>query len=135
MTVVNTNAAMLEVLANCTCSPAPVWMMRQAGRYLPEYRELRAKANSFLDLCFNPAMAAEVTLQPVRRFDLDAAILFSDILLVPAGLGAGVGRQVARRGSEILRHGPANSLRLGGPLQCGRSAGPSQSNRSRRKTG
>lgn len=69
----------------------PIWLMRQAGRYLPEYRALRAQAGGFLDLCFQPELAAEATLQPIRRFHFDAAILFSDILVVPHALGQSVG--------------------------------------------
>jgi uroporphyrinogen decarboxylase len=77
----------LEVLSGHRQPVPPIWMMRQAGRYLPEYRELRAKAGSFLDLCFTPEYAAEVTLQPIRRFNFDAAIIFSDILVIPYALG------------------------------------------------
>jgi uroporphyrinogen decarboxylase len=74
----------------------PIWLMRQAGRYLPEYREVRAKAGSFLDLCYNPALATEVTLQPIRRFGFDAAILFSDILVVADALGQKVSFEEGR---------------------------------------
>jgi|SRR5579863_3708788 len=78
---------LLRVLAGETLSRQPWWLMRQAGRYLPEYRALREKAGDFITLCLTPEMAAEVTLQPIRRFGMDAAILFSDILLVPRALG------------------------------------------------
>ncbi|GEO98345.1 uroporphyrinogen decarboxylase [Methylobacterium haplocladii] len=80
----------LRVLSGEAISPPPAWMMRQAGRYLPEYRATRAEAGSFLDLCYNPAFATEVTLQPIRRFGFEASILFSDILVIPHALGQGV---------------------------------------------
>src|SRR6476620_11784748 len=79
---------MLTVLGGQRVDPAPVWMMRQAGRYLPEYRQLRTEKGSFLDLVYDSDAAAEVTLQPLKRFaELDAAILFSDILIVPFAIG------------------------------------------------
>lgn len=79
--------ALLRVLNGERLDPPPIWIMRQAGRYLPEYRELRTRAKSFLDFCYSPALALEAVMQPLRRFPLDAAILFSDILVVPDALG------------------------------------------------
>lgn len=83
--------ALMDVLQGRIPERRPIWLMRQAGRYLPEYRKLRAEAGSFLQLCYDPARACEVTLQPLRRFDLDAAILFADILLLPQALGCELG--------------------------------------------
>jgi uroporphyrinogen decarboxylase len=83
----NNEKPLLSVLRGKTTVNPPLWLMRQAGRYLPEYRELRAKSASFLDFCYSPAAAAEATLQPIRRFGFDAAILFSDILVIPDALG------------------------------------------------
>ncbi|MBZ9938020.1 uroporphyrinogen decarboxylase [Mesorhizobium sp. BR1-1-16] len=82
-----TTSKLLRVLGGEAVAPPPIWLMRQAGRYLPEYLAARAEAGSFLDLCFNPKLAAAVTLQPVQRFGVDAAILFSDILVIPKALG------------------------------------------------
>jgi uroporphyrinogen decarboxylase len=77
----------LDVLSGKKSERMPIWLMRQAGRYLPEYRELRGKAKNFLELCLTPELASEITLQPIRRFDFDGAILFADILLIPHALG------------------------------------------------
>ncbi len=85
----------------------PVWMMRQAGRYLPEYRELRAQAGDFMSLCTNPELACEVTLQPLRRYKLDAAILFSDILTIPDAMGLGL---YFKTGEGPAFKNPINSL-------------------------
>jgi len=84
------NDIFIKTLLKQPVDRTPVWMMRQAGRYLPEYRATRAKAGSFLDLCTNPELACEVTLQPLERFDFDAAILFSDILTIPDAMGLGL---------------------------------------------
>lgn len=87
MTKSQSDKPILSALHGNAVEPHPVWLMRQAGRYLPEYREIRAKATDFLNLCLTPALASEITLQPIRRFGFDAAILFADILVVPHALG------------------------------------------------
>src|SRR5690348_16661100 len=84
------NDTLLRALRREPTPYVPVWLMRQAGRYLPEYGALRARAGSFMALATNPSLAAEVTLQPLARFPLDAAILFSDILTVPDAMGLGL---------------------------------------------
>ena len=83
----NIKKPILHVLEGNRLKSPPIWLMRQAGRYLPEYKETRSLAGTFLDLCYNPKLAADVTLQPLKRFDLDGAILFADILLIPNSMG------------------------------------------------
>ena len=82
------NDRFLKALARQPVDRTPIWMMRQAGRYLPEYRATRAKAGDFMSLCKNTELACEVTLQPLARYELDAAILFSDILTIPDAMGS-----------------------------------------------
>ena len=96
----------LSALRGEAVQPAPIWLMRQAGRHLPEYRELRKNAKNFLDFCFTPEMAVEATRQPLRRYAFDAAILFSDILVIPHGLG----QNVAFREGEGPVLAPVRSL-------------------------
>ncbi|MEO1323583.1 MAG: uroporphyrinogen decarboxylase [Pseudomonadota bacterium] len=86
----HSSSRFLKVVSGTPTSPVPIWMMRQAGRHLPEYLELRARAKDFLDFCYSPSMAAEATLQPIRRYDMDAAILFADILLILDAIGLDV---------------------------------------------
>ena len=110
----------LKVMDGEACFPPPVWLMRQAGRYLPEYWPLRDKAASFLDFCYTPALAAEATLQPVRRFGFDAAILFSDILVIPDALG----QKVAFEPNEGPKLDPIltaeDFVKLNERIDCGR---------------
>lgn len=102
----------LRVLDGMAEHAPPIWLMRQAGRYLPEYREIRQRVGSVLDLCFTPHLAAEVTLQPIRRFGFDAAIIFSDILVVPHALGQHV-RFVASEGPRLEPiKSPADVMRV-----------------------
>src|SRR5919109_4888293 len=93
-------------------SSPPWWLMRQAGRYLPEYRQVRAKAGDFIELCLTPALATELTLQPVRRYGMDGAILFSDILMLPHALGQKLAYR-EREGPVLERiEDPAGAARL-----------------------
>ncbi len=105
---------LMRALAGETLPTPPIWMMRQAGRYLPEYRATRAEAGDFLSLCYNSDLAAEVTLQPIRRFGFDAAILFADILLLPQALGADLWFVTGEGPRLSTIEGEADFAKLGG---------------------
>lgn len=102
------NNSLQTVLNGQICSPPPIWLMRQAGRYMADYRSLRTKADGFLNLCFNPDWAATVTMQPIHEFDFDAAIIFADILLIPHAFGQELSF-VAGKGPilKAIKHGHA----------------------------
>lgn len=118
----NSAKRFLQVLNGQVLAPPPLWLMRQAGRYLPEYREIRARTRNFIDFCFTPTLAAEATLQPIRRFGFDAAILFSDILVVPVALGQSVSFEKGN-GPQLTPICSANDLAcLHEELDCGRLA-------------
>lgn len=107
-----TGKKFLDVLSGHTLSPPPVWMMRQAGRHLPEYLETRSRARDFLDFCYTPSLAAEATLQPVRRYGMDAAILFADILLILDAMGLGVTFEKGEGPLVEIINGPSDLNRV-----------------------
>jgi uroporphyrinogen decarboxylase len=113
---------LLRVLARERVAAPPIWLMRQAGRYLPEYRAIREKTGSFLELCFNPKLAADVTLQPIRRFGFDAAILFSEILVVPHALDQQVTFEAGEGPQLAALEEPAALGRLRGEIDQGKLA-------------
>src|SRR3954466_7700494 len=114
---------MLRALAGEAVWPPPMWLMRQAGRYLPEYREVRAQAGDFIALCTTPELAAEVTLQPVRRFGMDGAILFSDILMVPWAMGQPL-RFAEGEGPVLAPLRDAAAINALDPSVCAANAAP-----------
>lgn len=121
----------IRVLSGESVWPPPVWLMRQAGRHLPEYRATRGVAGSFMDLCLNPELAAEVTIQPVRRYGMDGAILFSDILIVPWAMGQGLTFAEGEGAAPAADHGSGWL----GQARCGRRRGARRAHHGDRPAG